>query len=294
MKRYNIFVFLFGHLLCANAQVGINTELPHETAALDMSESNKGFLAPRIALQDNNDVFTIPQPQKGLLIFNTTDNSTLHKGYYYWNNEKWNPFHDNSFKIHQGISETIYASSLGYVPSGNYLDALTEFNYNGVTATKTNCFQFTDSFEEAISKTYCGYSLDGSITWEEAFYFSKYFKGYLVTITSTEEWNAIKSNLLSLGENANHNIWIGYNTIQTPGNPREYVWITGEKSVINWSNNSVLQVNYAPGEPDETTTGCVHVSSIGTSFDREWYNAPCDIKTANGIPFDYLIVEFHN
>ncbi len=287
-----IMIFFVG-ILNLNAQVGINTEPPHVTAALDMSDSGKGFLAPRVSLQGNRDTSTISQPRKGLLVFNTTNNATMQTGYYYWNNEKWDPFYNTSSESFQTISETIFASSLGYVPSGDYELALTELSYYGATSLKRDCFQFTDTFNGAVSKTYCGYTMEGTITWEQAFYFAKYLKGYLATITSTDEWNAIRTNLLTLGANANNNIWIGYNTIQSPGNPREYNWITGERSVINWSNSSVLQVNYAPGEPD-TTTGCVHISSSTTSANRNWYNAPCNTTTANGAPFNYLIVEFHN
>src|SRR5690606_20759590 len=136
-------------------------------------------------------------------------------------------------------------------------------------------------------------SLDDSVTWEQAFNFAKYLKGYLVTITSTEEWEAIKDNLLIQGGNADNNIWIGYSTIEIPGNGSEYTWITEEKSVINWSNNSVLQVNYAPGEPN-VTNGCVHIAAHTVSVDRNWYNVPCASTSDSGVAFDYLIVEFHN
>lgn len=115
----------------------------------------------------------------------------------------------------------------------------------------------------------------------------------MATITSENEWNAIKTNLLSLGENANNNIWIGYNTIQTPGNAREYTWITGEKSVINWSNSAILQDFYNAGEPDGAT-GCVYISALATNTDRRWFNDPCSTNTVNGIPFNYIIIEFQN
>lgn len=284
---------LLGSFNSLYSQVGINTEPPHSSAALDMSESTKGFLAPRIALLDDRDVTTIAEPRRGLLVFNTTSNSTLQPGYYYWNNSKWEPFYNTTNEVVLNISQTIFASSLGYVPSGTAAEAPEIFSFDGISSTGRTCIEFTDSYTGAIAKTYCGYSLDTSVSWEQAFNFAKLLKGYLATITSTEEWEAIRNNLLTIAGNSNNNVWIGYNTLQTPGNKREYTWITGEKSVINWSNSSVLQVNYAPGEPDDAT-GCVHIADRAFSATRNWYNTPCNTTTANGTPFNFVIVEFHN
>ena len=47
------------------AQVGIGTNTPHTSAALEILTSNKGFLAPRIALLSNTDVVTISSPATG-------------------------------------------------------------------------------------------------------------------------------------------------------------------------------------------------------------------------------------
>lgn len=294
MNKIILTLSLIGLCQFTYAQVGINTSPPHPTAALDMSDSEKGFLAPKIALQNIRDTSTINAPKKGVLVFNTTSNSDLQPGYYYWNNEKWEPFHNNKNEVIQNVSQNVFASSLGYVPSGNYEEALTELNYYGATSLKRTCFQFTDNYAGATEHTYCGYTMEGPVTWEQAFHFSKYLKGYLVTITSTNEWDFIKTNLLDGGEdNADHNTWIGYNRIKTPGNSPEYTWITGEKSVINWSNSSTLQVNYAAGEPDSSGS-CVYISDAVTSADRRWYNDACSINSANGVAFDYIIIEFHD
>lgn len=275
------------------AQVGINTEPVHSSAAIDMSDSKKGVLAPRIALTHERDRSIIAEPKKGLLVFNTTENTEMSSGYYYWNNEKWEPFYNSTEKLVQNVSENIFASSLGYVPSGDYEYALTELSYYGATSLKRECYQFTDNYEGAIPHTYCGYTMDGPVNWEQAFHFSKYLKGYLVTITSDAEWNFIKSNLLTHAENSENNIWLGYNSIQLPGNSREYIWVTGEKSTINWSNEATIQANYATGEPNGAT-GCVYISATTDSSNRDWKNDACNLSEINGKPFNYIIVEFHN
>lgn len=278
----------------AKAQVGINTESPHPTAALDLSNNpNKGLLTPKVALQSIRDDTTISNPKKGLMVFNTTSNSSLSPGYYYYNNEKWEPFYNTTDEVVQNISKNIFASTLGYVPYGFSEFSFEELSYSGASSINRSCFEFQDNFVGSETHTYCGYTMDGPVTWEQAFEFAKYQKGYLVTITSDAEWQAIKTNLLSQGGNANNHIWIGYNTIQTPGNTREYTWITGEKSIINWSNSSTLQTFYAAGEPDGST-GCVYIAGTAKDANRNWYNDNCALNTINSIPVNYIIIEFHN
>jgi hypothetical protein len=54
-----------------NIAVNQTGNLPDTSAMLDVSSTNKGFLAPRMTTTQQN---AIPLPAKGLLIFNTTDN----------------------------------------------------------------------------------------------------------------------------------------------------------------------------------------------------------------------------
>jgi len=51
------------------AQIGIGTETPDNSAALDISSTNKGILIPRLTNSQRND---ISSPAEGLFIFNTT------------------------------------------------------------------------------------------------------------------------------------------------------------------------------------------------------------------------------
>lgn len=56
------------------AQIGIGTISPNSSAALDMDVSTispkKGFLLPRINLQNNGDITTIANPVSGMTVFN--------------------------------------------------------------------------------------------------------------------------------------------------------------------------------------------------------------------------------
>lgn len=88
------------------SQVGINTPNPDPSAALDIvaKASDKGVLIPRVPLQSITDVSTVPNPAVSLLVYNTTVNSGITKGYYYWDGSKWLRFNDNS-KIFYGTSD---------------------------------------------------------------------------------------------------------------------------------------------------------------------------------------------
>ena len=91
MKKLLFFIggilssFTFGQ----NTGVGIGTANPDQSAILDLSISNKGFLPPRINLNSTTDTVTIANPATGLLVYNTGSGMLTTKGYYYWDGAKW-------------------------------------------------------------------------------------------------------------------------------------------------------------------------------------------------------------
>ncbi|MFC3158535.1 C-type lectin domain-containing protein [Chryseobacterium arachidis] len=277
-----------------SAQVGINTPMPDLSAQFDMSNAPKGFLAPRVALTGTTDTTTIGSPKEGLLVYNITSNSSLTPGYYYWDitASLWKPFYNNSSSTVNTNTPKMYASVLGYNPYGVAVQSPAAFSYNGVNATKQGCYSFTDTYSGAPKHTYCSYNLSASVDWNSAFNMGKFLNGYITVITSQNEWNFIKTSVLTGAGNSNNNVWIGYNTIQYPGNSPEYTWITGEKSDINWSNSSTLQTNYPTGVPNGTS-GCVRISPSSNAT-RGWYNDTCSSTTLSGSPLNFLIVEFNN
>lgn len=86
MKKFilNIFlVFVFNINLTAIIQaqnVGINTDgtNPDVSAMLDIVNSSKGLLIPRISLSSTTDAATISNPATSLLIYNTNSSITGH------------------------------------------------------------------------------------------------------------------------------------------------------------------------------------------------------------------------
>src|SRR5699024_7670540 len=92
MKRKIPLLFMILSFFPTFGQVGIGTTMPESSAALEIKSSHKGVLIPRIALQNNRDRTTIDAPiANGLLVYNTTRNTTLKEGFYFWFRDHWEP-----------------------------------------------------------------------------------------------------------------------------------------------------------------------------------------------------------
>ena len=93
-----------------NAQtdnVGIGTTTPDNSAILDLDVSSltdkKGFLAPRVALDDASTEAPVTSPAKGLLIFN--EGGTEPEGFYYWGGSQWIQVGAGSSSLPGGTAE---------------------------------------------------------------------------------------------------------------------------------------------------------------------------------------------
>jgi len=75
--------------------VGINADgsAPDNSAMLDVSSNDKGFLPPRIALTATNSASPVTSPAVGLLVYNTATAGSapnnVAPGFYYWNGTAW-------------------------------------------------------------------------------------------------------------------------------------------------------------------------------------------------------------
>ncbi|MFB9056779.1 hypothetical protein ACFFU9_08495 [Mariniflexile ostreae] len=84
-----LFILLAGSPVFS--QVGIGTDMPSSSAQLEIKSSNKGVLIPQISLTSATDQNTITAGNlESLLVYNTTTNTTLSPGYYYWQQDRWN------------------------------------------------------------------------------------------------------------------------------------------------------------------------------------------------------------
>jgi hypothetical protein len=90
MKNRLLPLFVVLGSFSAYSQVGVGTKTPHESAQLEVFAKDKGILIPNIPLQSLTDNITIKNAKESLLVFNTTTNSELKPGYYYWFDNRWN------------------------------------------------------------------------------------------------------------------------------------------------------------------------------------------------------------
>jgi hypothetical protein len=83
MKIIILSLLLSSLTFCSNAQnVGIGTTTPHPSAALDISDTSKGILIPRMTM---NQRIAIQNPAEGLMVYQTDSI----KGYWYFDGTEW-------------------------------------------------------------------------------------------------------------------------------------------------------------------------------------------------------------
>lgn len=75
-------------------RVSVGTTANVDTSAvLNIVATNKGVLLPRVTLKGQTDTITIHSPSRGLLVYNTGDDTSFAiEGYLYWNGSEWRLF----------------------------------------------------------------------------------------------------------------------------------------------------------------------------------------------------------
>jgi hypothetical protein len=124
--------------------VGINTNAPHPSAALDITDSTKGILIPRMTMAQRNN---IQNPAEGLMVYQT--DST--KGFWYFDGVNWK----SNFQTNTGILSNLTGISSFYFPNdslyyyGQALAACSYISYNGYNDWRLPTF---DEVQKIISK----------------------------------------------------------------------------------------------------------------------------------------------
>ncbi len=78
MKNLILLTILIFIVQLSHAQIGINTNTPDPSAALDVNSSDKGLLIPRV------ETSSVSSPATGLMVFQPSDN-----GFYFYNGTTW-------------------------------------------------------------------------------------------------------------------------------------------------------------------------------------------------------------
>ena len=94
MLRVALLLLVCIHTIAYSQGVGLGTKIPNPSAVLDITAMDKGVLLPRIALKDSFDKTSIVDPEKSLLIWNSSLNKSkfpLGEGFYYNSSTKQFP-----------------------------------------------------------------------------------------------------------------------------------------------------------------------------------------------------------
>jgi hypothetical protein len=77
------FFFLFFFTKVSAQQIGINTTTPHASATLDIADTARGILIPRLTALQRDSIY---QPAEGLMVYQTDSI----RGFWYFSQNKWN------------------------------------------------------------------------------------------------------------------------------------------------------------------------------------------------------------
>lgn len=148
MKKNLLLGFLVTVGLC-HAQVGIGTNVTtfDNSEVLKIAAANKGVLLPNVSIPNLNNPAPVTSPASSLLVYNT--NNTTGKGFYYWQNNKWNPILDttNIFK-YLGIVRSESAVSTSGV---NDSTPITGVSYTLGESPSAHDWQLIPSLSKTIS-----------------------------------------------------------------------------------------------------------------------------------------------
>lgn len=99
--KNNILIALFVSIILVNlveAQTGIGTNIPDQSAVLEIASTDRGILIPRVNLQSiDHDIDGVSGQAEGLMIYNI--GNTLRKGFYFWNGNEWRTIDDKTAVI---------------------------------------------------------------------------------------------------------------------------------------------------------------------------------------------------
>src|SRR5690349_21040894 len=89
MKRLLLlFVLCYAATTMSQVKIGDNPTTINSNSVLELESTNKGFLPPRIALNDKSSIAPLTGTvTAGMLVYST--GGTLADGYYYWNGTAW-------------------------------------------------------------------------------------------------------------------------------------------------------------------------------------------------------------
>jgi hypothetical protein len=128
MKKILFFLTLiFTSLFSYSQNVGIGTNVPHGSAALEIQDTSRGILIPRMTMVQRN---AIQNPAEGLMVYQT--DST--KGFWYWDGLEWRNFSTINTNSSTNSVSSKYFFKLNGWSSGNcnqcYVSSIVYWDFN--------------------------------------------------------------------------------------------------------------------------------------------------------------------
>ncbi|HEY9114796.1 MAG TPA: hypothetical protein VIN10_08840, partial [Bacteroidales bacterium] len=265
----------------AYSQIGIQTNTPDASSALDIVSTDKGLLIPRVVLTNSlANPSPVTTPATGLMVFNTGANQPI--GFYYWNGSAWTAVGGGS-------------------ASGSYWDLLG----NAATVDGTNFIGTTDNVPlnfrvnnqragrvTSAGSTFLGYQAgnSNSASTSTGMGYRALYNNTLGTNNSAFGYNsgpnaANLSNTTAIGSNAvatsSNQVRLGDNNVTslycmgaynsaTPNIPNLYVDANGQ----------IMRSVNAPGWPGWLLSGNAG-TTVGTNFIGTTDNVSFAINTNN-------------
>lgn len=130
------------------AQVGVHTDTPDNSSAMDITATNKGLLIPRVTLTSNlSSPSPVTSPAVGLLVFNSGANQPI--GFYYWNGSAWTVIGGGGGT---GGSDWTLTGNAGTIPGTNFLGT-TDNNHFLVYTNNTERMRFESDGQAVFGST---------------------------------------------------------------------------------------------------------------------------------------------
>ncbi|ANF52898.1 hypothetical protein A0O34_21285 [Chryseobacterium glaciei] len=159
MKK-KIFCLVLGFItiITIKSQIGIGTATPQPSSILELSSLDKALILPRVSLISTTDITTVPNPVKGLLVYNLSDSGTgtsmVYKDLIYlYDGTLWQALMDYKLATNtinmpvlfaKGRKTTTNTICTGLSGANFNLDTIDNLNTNGsITADRTGFYKFT-------------------------------------------------------------------------------------------------------------------------------------------------------
>ncbi len=153
-----------------SAQIGIGTNSPSASAALDVYGTTKGFLSPRVTLStDLSSPSPVVSPTAGLIVFNIGANQA--QGFYYWTGSSWKMIKSPAAEDLVGaVSSTDNAivrfdGTTGKIIQNSVILTSDAGNITGANRVTTNSFRLTTSPNVGLQLVS---DVSGNGTWQGA------------------------------------------------------------------------------------------------------------------------------